>query len=475
MSAATPFPGYSIAAEPYLLFHPDRQQDRHIHPLRGLVEFGPYSRAIVNLDPIRVAIIAPFGFMGRVQALFHEFERSHIPRERRGYLIDYPGFSRIFGVRVVLSNETARLTLSQNLDNMLEKSAQPHKILAEELTNALNQLLQLRQLYDIVLILLPAKWERAFYGDDDDFDLHDYIKGINASRGVPTQIVNDDGALSYHCRASVMWRLSIAFYTKAGGVPWKLADSDPDRAHIGLSYALARDDGGNVRFVTCCSQVFDSDGGGLEFVAYETKDAHTIGENPFLTRTDMRRVMSRSQELYQRRHAGRVPKHITIHKTTEFKSEEIDGCFDAWSGSETVELYQIQQATLWRGLLTQKREHERQASPAPYPVRRGSYLQIDPREALIWTQGDAPEVAGGRSYFKEGKGIPAPLLLKRFAGHGGFYDVVVSTLGLTKMNWNNDVLYDRLPVTVGFASTLANTLKRMPKIASRPYEFRFFM
>ncbi len=96
MSAAAPFPGYSIATEPYLLFHPDRQQDRHQHPLRGLVEFGPYSRAIVNLDPIRVAIIAPFGFMGRVQALFQEFERSHVPRERSRYLIDYPGFSRVF-------------------------------------------------------------------------------------------------------------------------------------------------------------------------------------------------------------------------------------------------------------------------------------------------------------------------------------------------------------------------------------------
>ena len=29
--------------EPSLIFHPDRISDREIHPLRGLLRFGPYS------------------------------------------------------------------------------------------------------------------------------------------------------------------------------------------------------------------------------------------------------------------------------------------------------------------------------------------------------------------------------------------------------------------------------------------------
>ena len=52
-----------------------------------------------------------------------------------------------------------------------------------------------------------------------------------------------------------MWRLGIALYSKAGGIPWKLAGSDPDTAYVGLSYALRSDNTGQVRFVTCCSQV----------------------------------------------------------------------------------------------------------------------------------------------------------------------------------------------------------------------------
>ena len=44
--------------EPKLAFHPDRTSDREIHPLRGLLRFGPYSSGLVP-DPIRVATIAP--------------------------------------------------------------------------------------------------------------------------------------------------------------------------------------------------------------------------------------------------------------------------------------------------------------------------------------------------------------------------------------------------------------------------------
>ena len=97
------------------------------------------------------------------------------------------------------------------------------------------------------------------------------------------------------------------------------------------------------------------------------------------------------------------------------------------------------------------------------------------REALVWTQGNVPEAVGGKNFYKEGKGIPHPLILRRFAGHGGWHDQVRAVLGLSKMNWNNDSLYDRLPVTLSYASTLARTVKRMPMIYSRPYEFRFFM
>jgi argonaute-like protein implicated in RNA metabolism and viral defense len=84
-------------------------------------------------------------------------------------------------------------------------------------------------------------------------------------------------------------------------------------------------------------------------------------------------------------------------------------------------------------------------------------------------------MAGNVDFYKEGKGIPSPLMLTRFAGHGTFDQLCRDILGLSKMNWNNDGLYDRLPVTMSYASILARTVKRMPQLDTRPYQFRFMM
>lgn len=480
MSRPFSLPGHSRLKEPDLLFHPDRQEDRDPHPLRGLVRFGPFSRSLVNpvLDPIRIAAIYPNGFRGRVRALLREFEQRHFPRERKNYLIEFPGFTRVFGLRLTAAREQAHIELPASADSEILNSERPHLRLADLLTNTINRLGAFRNEFDVLMIFLPDNWEPGFYGSgNDDFDLHDYLKAISAARGIPSQIVREASALNYPCRASVMWRLGIALYCKAGGVPWKLADAEPETAFVGLSYATRFSETGEVTFVTCCSQVFDSDGAGLEFVAYETDDVRILRDDPFLSRAEMRRVMARSLALYQRRHAGRSPKRVVIHKTTEFKPEEVDGCFDAWSGSETVDLYQIQQENLWRGIQI---EAPRSAGkviglPSAYPCNRGTYLQIGKLETLVWTQGNVPNATHGRSFYKEGKGIPHPLLLRRFAGHGGWHNQIKAVLGLSKMNWNNDSLYDRLPVTLSYASTLARTVKRMPTIHSGPYEFRLFM
>ncbi len=99
MSDSIPvFPNHGQIAEPELLFHPFRLDDRHRHPLLGLLEFGPYSRSTINtvLDPIRVAIIAPHGGLQAVRNLLEEFSQQHAPRERRNYLPrsrDSPAFS----------------------------------------------------------------------------------------------------------------------------------------------------------------------------------------------------------------------------------------------------------------------------------------------------------------------------------------------------------------------------------------------
>ena len=65
---------------------------------------------------------------------------------------------------------------------------------------------------------------------------------------------------------------------------------------------------------------------------------------------------------------------------------------------------------------------------------------------------------------RDGEGSATP---GRHAGLGLTDDLCRETQALTKMDWNNDGPYDRLPATLNFADTLATIVKRMPKL--QPY------
>ena len=361
-------PAHTCLAEPELTFHPDKKEERHTHPLAGLVEFGPYSRsAVANVfDPIRVAVIAPAGETERVAGLIRELQQVHQPRERRAYLVDFPGFSEVFRVRCVQTTGGSSIELARDTDAAIAGTHQPHSLLADRLIQAISVVEVCRADFDVLAIVLPERWSQGFYGlAGEDFDLHDTLKAVTAARGIPLQILREDRVFKYPCRCSVMWRIGIALYCKAGGVPWKLADHDPESAFIGLSYAMRPDLTGEPRFVTCCSQVFDADGTGLEFIAYEPENVRIENKNPFLSRTQMRRVMARSMALYQRRHAGGVPKRVVIHKSTHFTPDEVEGCFDAWPASEGLTLIQVQQDSAWRGV---------QINPPPTRGAKGTDL-----------------------------------------------------------------------------------------------------
>lgn len=461
--------------EPKLLFHPERLSDCDVHPLRGLLRFGPYSSGLIP-DPIRIATIAPAGQSQQLYKFMGALNQKFIPTERRDYLDPWPGFRAVFGLNMIPAGRNCHIELEPELEESFNQSTRPHAKLADALVRAIQGLESVRSNFDVLFIYIPQHWEWLSTNTEDQFDLHDHIKAFSAMRGLPVQLVRENGALSYGDRASVMWRIGIAVYAKAGGVPWKLAESEEGTAYIGISYAVRPSESEQSRFVTCCSQVFDGEGSGLEFVAYDAHEVEVQRDNPFLSRTEMFRVMTRSVDLYRRRHAGRSPKRVMVHKTTEFKSDELDGAMEALHLCEAVDLTQIVKNVGWSGVRIQRPQGRSQkGAPAAYPVERGTLIDISPREALLWTHGDVSGVGKRGSYFQGAKSTPSPIRLVRHSGHGPWDDTAKAILGLTKMNWNNDALYDAVPVTIGFASVLAGVVKRIPKLGTAPYQFRFFM
>jgi hypothetical protein len=351
---ASKLPPFTLLEEPLLAFSPENRREVDVHPLRGLVRYGPFSKGSFAgfTAKVRVATVGPDNTFKRRGALMASLRDSYGPSDRSEYVPTYPGFEQLFKVELVSAPSTAHIRWPDSLGQLPGQSAAAARLFAA-MDGALRQLGSVRHEFDVVLMHFPDSWVPVTRAKG--FDAHDVLKALGAKYNIPTQVLNDR-AFTFKHKASLAWRLAIALYVKAGGIPWKLARvrSVPDEtAYIGLAYAL-RGDQGEAHYVTCCSQVFDMDGGGMQFVAFEARDpvadVSEARRNPFLSRDDMRAVLARSLELYQWRNGGLLPKRLVIHKTTAFKKEEIDGAVDALIGVPEVECIEVSGNSNWRGV-----------------------------------------------------------------------------------------------------------------------------
>lgn len=463
-------------SEPALVFDPKDSRQQHLNPLAGLDEFGPYSAAAwtATSQHAKVAILAPANAVEPVRHLLNELWKQAEPRERTDYLPVYRGFPHVFRAKLLPAGDPTRAPLPPDLDDRLAASLQPHFVLAEALVDGLRRLKTVQSLFDVVVFYLPDRWKPYF--TSEGFDLHDHVKAAAATLGLPTQIVTDQ-AMEYRCRASVSWRLATALYAKAGGTPYKLATGgllDRGTAYVGLAYGI-RDSGRTGQsFVVCCSQMFDGQGGGLEFVAYDVSD-EVDPRNPLLSAPQMRTVLSRALNVYADRHAGRRPGKLVVHKTLPFTGEESQGAADAWGRGDGLTCLSLTRPA-WRGVLVTGAHNDRTGGPRyGYAVDRGTLVQLDGHRALVWVAGNArASTLSDRAYLQGGKGTPRPLLLTRHVGAGPLAEPAAQVLALSKMDWNTDSLYSSLPATLSYAQVLARIVKNetLPPI---PFDYRLFM
>jgi len=467
-------PDYAVLPEERVVFDPLDLRKVDTHPLRGLLKFGPYSQSFSPspvVSPLRIGFITVEGFATRLKDYLSSLSNSHQSKAKTKYFPDFPGFEKVFSLSLSIptSRSAPVVLIPENALREALASSEPERLVMQEVSRAINTIALRRAEFDVLVFYYPLFLEPVFRtrSETTDFNLHDATKATTASLGIPSQIIRDR-SIDYPDRASVLWSLAIALYAKAGGTPWKLGTSVPGTAYVGLSYVLKQTAGGDG-VVTCCSQLFDDQGHGLQFLLYTAESFVVRQRNPFLSKPDMRRLLGKSLELYVRQN-GTVPKRLVVHKTTEFTIAEKEGAAEALGDLPAYDLLQVQEESAW----TAVKGREKKATP--YPVDRGTVLPISKYAFLLWTQGDAWGVAeSNRSYFQEQKGIPAPLLITQHAGKSVLSDVASEILALTRMNWNTGRLYNNLPVTIKSASTLGAIAKYMSRISQQPYSYRLFM
>lgn len=461
--------------EPEMLFDVSDKNHTSINQLKGLQRYAPidYSFETTPKPPIRIAILTPAQQIDNIISHLNNLNTKYSAKTGEMFLPNYEGFYETYKRALIIPNKN-----DTQLCRMYDETA-TCKINTETFINNIKSQIDFFQTklsdFDVLVIYIPKSFAK-FREDnayDPDFNLHDAIKLYGTNKGVKIQFI-EERSLDAYDKCKVMWALSTSLYAKASGVLWHPVVLDDETAFVGISYAKSNTKG----ICIGCSQLFDSTGTGIRLILKKLDDPQYIGKNPYMKRDEARTTISKLREEYNKCDPVAKLRRIVIHKTTPFTNQEIVGFTEALEGIEDIELLQIQGYSPYRAIKYIIKEGK--VLPNSFPLERGTTIKLSDDSFLLWTHGCVVGDDIGNykynTYYKGGRGIPIPVLVKRFYGKASGDTLVKEILMLTKMNWNSgDNLYKNMPVTLDFAKTLSRMSKQKEALYNKSYDFRYFM
>lgn len=460
--------------EPEMLFDVNNANHKSINQLKGLQKYAPidYSFETTEKPPIKLAILTPLQQSDNIIRHLNSLNTRHAAKSNEMFLPNYEGFYETYKRALnIPSQNDSQLFRTYDESNMLRVKT---KTFVEHIKSQIDYFQTQASDFEVLVIYIPKLFAK-FREDsnyDPDFNLHDAIKLYGTNKGVKIQFI-EERSLDAYDKCKVMWALSTSIYAKASGVLWHPVVLDEETAFVGISYAKSNTKG----ICIGCSQLFDSTGTGIRLILKKLDDPQYIGKNPYMKQDEARTTISKLREEYYKCDPVAKLRRIVIHKTTPFTHQEIVGFTEALEGIADVELLQIQGYSPYRAVKYLIKEGK--PFPNGFPIERGTTIKLSNDTFLLWTHGCVVgnDIGNGKNnYYKGSRGIPIPVLVKRFYGKASGDTIVKEILMLTKMNWNSgDNLYKNMPVTLDFAKTLSRMSKQKEALYNKSYDFRYFM
>lgn len=446
------------------------------HPLRGLIKNRPFDFSLTQrglVSKIRVGVICPKLESRMLLNYLHKSSTVARPaRTEQDYLLDYPGFDKAFHVPLEFPQPgTTGWEYCPEISTTSPEAGS--RECAEHLTRCINQL-HAGHRPDVVIIFVPERWRpfRRFESEHETFDLHHFIKAYCVQKGLPSQFLEQHTfSLNQQCR--IWWWLALALYVKSMRTPWVLDSLAADTAFVGIGHSVDRHAERGRQITLGCSHLYNSQGEGLQYRLSQIESPTWVNRNPHMSKDDAHRVGETIRQLFFDAY-HKIPSRIVLHKLTPFLRDERDGLRAGLSGISNIEMVEINVESALR-YVASVANAQGALKQDTYPVRRGTVVKLDDFSALLWIHGATGAVQSSRLYFQGKRRIPAPVLVRRYAGTSDLSILAQEILGLSKMNWNSADLYSKLPATVDSSKQIAQLGTSLNRFGPMSYDYRLFI
>lgn len=484
----------------YTVDEPELQfaEGRHVCPMAGIATHGVYDADVdYRLDSIRVGGV---GTGEDLQFLDEWLTRcangiEAPPRAHPLLFPSFPGFTQYSGFRTELIHEEGlvRALPKMKIEEAV-KEGPTHNQRVENLASLyldeIEHLAEHRPV-DVIVCVTPDFLEDVLIDKEGDsnnstsdssdesptveeegppgeeerrYNFRRVLKARAMHQRTPLQLVwksnlteSPAGSQNDATRA---WNFMTALYYKAGpSIPWKLVEH-PDRPRtcfVGLGFYVGL---GEEQLRTSMAQVFDEMGRSVILRGTPIPESEDKRDRrPYLGGEQAHDLLLRALEEYEGA-LGHLPARIVVHKTSAYRSGEIEGLTEAMREKEIyrADFVNVQPSTI------------RLYRDGKYPPYRGTALKLGPERHLLYSRGSV-EYYG--TY--PGQYVPQPIEVRRGRGDASVRQLTEEVLALTKMNWNNTRFDGKMPITIECARKVGEIMRHVDESETPDVSYRYYM